>query len=145
MTNDFLKYDWKYSKNDNLYKVIDGVCYTIIEKFGKFSVLSSEHKKNNLKSLFEAKEFIFEVAYQNKKENSYSKQNNNYQSSEDYYSNSSLFENETLKSPLFKELIKLGYRQLSKKYHPDMQGGNSETMKQVNVLFDDLKKVIGGI
>lgn len=39
------------------------------------------------------------------------------------------------------EIIKAGYRVLSRRHHPDI-GGDTETMKQVNQAAEDLRKAL---
>lgn len=43
-------------------------------------------------------------------------------------------------SELLKEVLEEGRRAMAKKYHPDLNGGNGEKMKQVNAAVD---KVVG--
>ncbi len=38
------------------------------------------------------------------------------------------------------EAIEARYRELSKRYHPDLQGGSPEKMAVVNVAYDVLKR-----
>ncbi|WP_370527002.1 J domain-containing protein [Thermoactinomyces sp. CICC 23799] len=38
--------------------------------------------------------------------------------------------------------LKQQFKKLAKKYHPDVQGGSNEIMKQVNAEYEYLKKLL---
>lgn len=124
MNEKFINYGWNISKRNNLYKIIDGECYTIIENDYDYAVLCTEYRIKGLLSLYEAKAKVFELAYED--------YNESWNTSCDEYSN----------NPLYGEIVKAGYRQLSKKYHPDA-GGDAEKMKSLNNLYELLKQEAG--
>ena len=117
MNDRYLYYGWNVSKNNNLYKIIDGECYTIIKNKNSYTVLSEEYRIKGLSSIMEAKEEIFKLAYDDE-----------------------IKTHEYFDDPLFREMIKMGYKQLSKKYHPDTSSGDSEKMKKLNNLYEVIKK-----
>lgn len=118
----YLYNGWNLSKNNNLYKIIDGECYTIIRRGNDYTVIADGYKIKNLSSMMAAKEEIYNIAYEE---------------TEEREPDSKFFDN-----PMFKEILKMGYRQLSKKYHPDITGGSAEKMKSLNKLYDEIKEVI---
>lgn len=46
----------------------------------------------------------------------------------------------SVKSPIYTEVLKAGFKELTKKYHPDNTGGSDEKMKELNKLKDELFK-----
>lgn len=66
---------------------------------------------------------------------------NDYQASQRCsYKNITTKEN-TAEQEIKQELIKAGYKTLSKKYHPDMQTGDEEKFKILSEVFEQLKKM----
>ena len=49
---------------------------------------------------------------------------------------------EAIKSIYSLKALKTMYRKLSKKYHPDMAGGNAEVFKEVNTIYDLRQRAI---
>jgi hypothetical protein len=86
-----------------------------------YTVLCDFDKVNSIPSVMDAKQVIFGLAYSDY----------NFTSSS---CNDNLFKNET-----FKELIKQGYKALSKKYHPDITGGSVTKMQKLNELYEVVK------
>lgn len=42
------------------------------------------------------------------------------------------------------EELKKEYRRLAKQYHPDLEGGCTETMKQINLEYEEMEKRFSG-
>lgn len=119
MNSTFRDNGWNVSKNGNLYKIIDGECYSVGHWGEGYTIYSSGIKVEGLNSLEDAKAKVFELAYENYR-----------------FGDSGYFEN--FNTPMFKALVKEGYKQLAKKYHPDISKNDGERMKELNNLYDDI-------
>lgn len=123
----FFKTGWDMKPNGNILKIVDGVLYTIIWYENGYSIYSDNGKVTRIQTVDEVKDEVYRLAYGRYPEDEYPEDNSNL---------SPKFS----KNPMFIELVKQGYRALSKKYHPDMVGGDAEKMKQLNNLFEEIEQ-----
>jgi hypothetical protein len=116
-----LKLNWLSYKDK--YKVLE----LLEDKFFNIRIIELE-LKNGTKFTDEQKKQM--------KDNKGNSKNYNYNYDFGNFSNSN---NCNYNKKLLTELVKLGYWQLSKKYHPDASGGDQEKMKELNMVHDFLK------
>ena len=122
----FFETGWDRKPNGNITKVVDGVLFTVIRYGNLYSIYSDYGKVTGIPTIEDVKEEVYQLLY-GRYPNYYEVDNSN---------SSPTF----LKHPMFIELVKQGYKTLAKKHHPDMVGGDSEKMKQLNNLLDEIQE-----